>query len=85
MEQFFSQNPWFLGAFLAVVGLLIMVGAILRWGWIIGNDPAGNKVKVGLFGWIIYKLFGRRVFFIMTGAVMVLGGIALAIAFTYLA
>ena len=85
MEQFFTQNPWVLGTFVALIGLLIMVGAILKWGWIIGQDSAGNKVRVGLFGWLVYKLFGRRVFFILTGALIMLAGIALAFVFAYLA
>ena len=82
MEQI-MQNPRWIGLIIAAVGVLIMVGAILRWKWIIGNDAAGNTVRTGLLGYIIYKLFGRRVFFILTGAVITLAGAAWFVVFTF--
>ena len=72
--SFFTENPQFVGLFIAAVGILIMVGAILRWKWIIGGD--NTTTRTGLFGYIIYKLFGRRVFFIVTGALIALLGAA---------
>jgi len=69
-----GENPGVIGLFIAVVGALILVGAILKWRWIVGEDNA--RVRTGLFGYIIYKLFGRRVFFAFTGAIICLAGIA---------
>ena len=83
MGDFIGQNPGILGLVVAAVGALILVGAILRWKWIIGGDTAGSTVRTGLLGWIIYKLFGRRVFFILTGAVVLLGGVAWFVVFTF--
>ena len=87
MEQItdiINKNPGMLGFVFIAVGALIMIGAICGWQWVIGTDVAGNKVKTGLFGWIIYKLFGRRTFFIFTGAVIILVGIGWFVAFSYL-
>ena len=83
MEQITSminENPGILGLVVAALGALVLIGAICKWNWVVGRDSAGNKVRTGLLGWIIYKLFGRRVFFILTGAVIMLGGIVLFIA-----
>jgi len=82
--DFFAQSPEYIGLFIAAVGALIMVGAILKWGWIIGRDHTGNTVRTGLFGWLIYKLFGRRVFFIVTGAMILLLGLGWFFLFGYL-
>ena len=86
MEQItdmISENPGILGLFIAAAGALIMIGAICRWNWIVGADAArSNRVRTGLFGWIIYKLFGRRAFFIFTGAAIMIGGVALFFAFS---
>ena len=85
ISNIISQNPGLIGLFIAAIGALIMVGAILKWKWIVGTDTTGNVVRTGLIGWLVYKLFGRRVFFILTGVVILLAGIAWYVAFTYLA
>jgi|GEM_PF-1077689 hypothetical protein len=75
ITEWVGQNPGMLGLFVAAIGALIMVGAILKWKWIVGTDHTGNTVRTGLLGWLVYKLFGRRVFFILTGLVILAGGI----------
>ena len=82
--QAFTQNPGLFGIFLAVVGFVIMLGAILKWGWIVGNEPGGSKVRTGLIGLIIYKLFGRRGFFIFTGASIMILGVIWFVLMTFL-
>jgi len=82
MGDFFSANPGLVGLFIGAVGALIMVGAILRWNWIVGSDR--GRVRTGLVGLIVYKLFGRRVFFIFTGAVIMLAGLVWFAALTFL-
>ena len=87
MEDFFNsftQNPAMFGLVIAAIGALLMVGGILKWGWVIGRDHTGNTIRTGLLGWLVYKLFGRRVFFILTGAVVLLAGIAWFILMPYL-
>ena len=76
IKQTVSANPELLGILFALVGLLIFVGAILRWEWVIGSSTSGNRIRTDVFGMIIYKLFGRRVFFILTGLVIMLAGAA---------
>ena len=78
-----TQNPGWIGFIIAAIGALFLAGAILKWKWVIGNDLAGNRVRTGLLGLLIYKLFGRRVFFILTGAVILLAGIAWFVVFTF--
>jgi len=84
ITEMISKNPSILGIVVAAVGALVLVGAILKWKWVIGKDHTGNVIRTGLIGFIIYKLFGRRVFFIFTGAVAFLGGIAWFVAMTFL-
>jgi len=79
-----SANPWMLGIVFVAVGLLITVGAVLRWKWIVGVDGT-TTTRTGLFGYIIYKLFGRRVFFIVMGAIITIAGIVWIIAMRALA
>ena len=67
MGEFITANPWTLGVLFIVLGALVFVGALLRWRWVIGAEPAGTRTRVGCLGFIIYKLFGRRVFFMLTG------------------
>ena len=69
-----GENPGVIGLFIAAIGAMILIGAILKWRWIVGEDNA--RVKAGLLGYFIYKLFGRRVFFAFTGACICLAGIA---------
>jgi len=75
-----SQKPELLGLVIAAVGALILIGAICKWEWIIGSEASGNRVRTGVFGWIVYKLFGRRVFFMLTGIVGLLGGVVWFVA-----
>ena len=82
MGDFISANPGLLGLLVGVMGAFIMVGAILKWNWIVGSDQ--TRVRTGLFGYIVYKLFGRRVFYILTGAVIMIGGLVWFAAFTFL-
>ena len=82
MENFISANPGILGLVIGAVGALILVGAILKWNWIVGSD--NTRVRTGLFGYIVYKLFGRRVFYMFTGAVILIAGIAWFAVFTFM-
>ena len=75
---FIHENPGFLGAAIAMGGLVILIGAILKWKWIVGPDYA--RVRTGVIGYAFYKLFGRRLFFIVVGALVFLGGITWVIA-----
>jgi len=75
-----TQKPELLGLVFSAVGAIILIGAICKWEWVIGADTTGNKVKTGLIGLIVYKLFGRRVFFILTGATVLIAGIVWFIA-----
>ena len=80
--EFIAANPGVPGIVIAVIGAFILVGAILKWNWIVGEDNA--RVRTGLFGYIVYKLFGRRVFYIVTGSLICLGGIVWFIALSSL-
>ena len=80
--EFIAANPGVPGIVIAVIGAFILVGAILKWNWIVGDD--NTRVRTGLFGYIVYKLFGRRVFYIVTGSLICLGGIAWFIALSSL-
>ena len=80
ITELIGQKPELLGIVFAAAGVLILIGAILKWKWVIGSDASGNRVRTGLFGWLVYKLFGRRVFFIFTGAVITIAGIVWYIA-----
>ena len=82
--EYLGQNPGYVGLFIAAVGALIFVGAICKWQWIIGRNAADSTVRTGLFGWLVYKLFGRRAFFIFTGAVIMISGIVWFIVMAYL-
>lgn len=82
MEQF-AANPGLFGLIIGAIGALVMVGAILKWKWIVGTSAAGERVRTGLFGYIVYKLFGRRVFYILTGAVILLAGLAWFAVYTF--
>ena len=76
IKNIVSEKPELLGLVFMAAGALILIGAICRWEWVVGRDATGNRIRTGLFGWIVYKLFGRRAFFIFTGAVILLAGIA---------
>ena len=85
MEQitsFISENPGSIGLFFVAVGALILVGAILKWQWIVGSNS--GRVRTDIVGRMIYKIFGRRGFFIFTGAGICLGGILWFVALTFL-
>jgi hypothetical protein len=82
MGDFIGANPGLLGLFIGAIGALILVGAILNWNWIVGTDR--GRVRTGLLGYIVYKLFGRRVFFMLTGGVVMIAGIVWFVAFSFM-
>ena len=78
--EFIAANPGVPGLVIAAIGAFILIGAILKWNWLVGEDSA--RVRTGLFGYIVYKLFGRRVFYIVTGAIICLAGSVWFVALT---
>jgi len=69
--DFFKQNPNYIGLFLAAVGILLFVGALLKWQWVISPGR-----KFSLLRWLV----GPRGEMFVASSVLIVGGIALFIA-----
>jgi len=66
--DFFKQNPNYSGLFLAAVGLLLFVGTILKWKWVLAPGRRGSFLR-----WI----FGPRGEMFITSSILIIGGIVL--------
>jgi hypothetical protein len=77
VEQFFRENPKFLGIFVILVGIFILMASIFNWNWIFSGHSWNLKKIEG-----ISNFFGRgiaRLFFGIGGIGIIILGIILVI------
>ncbi|RZK57386.1 MAG: hypothetical protein EOO91_10245 [Pedobacter sp.] len=55
IRAYFQANPNGFGLVLVAVGLLLLVGAILRWQWVL-------EIKPTVFLRILHQKYGRKIF-----------------------
>ncbi len=75
-EKFFTENPSYIWMVMAVIFIVMGIGSVLGKNWAV--DPANGRQR-GL-----YRLFGHKVFGIITGILFIVAGLgSLAMFFYY--
>jgi len=68
--EFFQQNQSFIGLFIAAIGVLLFIGALLKWEWVISPNR-----RFSLLRWMV----GPRGEMFVVSNILIIGGIVLAI------
>jgi hypothetical protein len=77
LEKFFRENPKFIGIFVILVGVFILMASIFNWNWIFSGHSWNLKKIEG-----ISNFFGRgfaRIWFGIGGIGIIILGIILVI------
>jgi len=68
--DYFQANPNMGGLFIAAVGVLLFIGTVLKWKWVLSPGRRRSFLRA---------IFGPRGEMFIISAVLILGGIALFI------